>query len=152
MRNVLCAVVAPVILSFAVLVYCAGPVWSDSSAASTVSWKQELNSDKEQIDTQKEEIKSNAGDAVSEEKNLLDQIRQAELAGDKAAAASLKSQLRAEHQANVVEKQEDQKTLQSLQQELKSDRKAAKTGIMDANDDGLVDRTERKTYNKNKHR
>jgi hypothetical protein len=115
-----------------------------SEAAEAAEWKAQLESDKAAISAQKDEMKSNSEAAKSEEKVLLDQIKAAEQSGDRATARSLRGQLKSTHQDNISEMKSDKAELKESRQTLQSDRKAAKTDRVDRNDDGTVDRTEKK--------
>lgn len=115
-----------------------------SEAPEAAEWKARLDADKAAISAQKKEMKSNAETARSEEKALLEQIRTAERSGDHATAKSLRSQLKSTHKDNVSEMKSDKAQLKESKQEMKSDRKAAQKDRVDRNDDGAVDRAERK--------
>lgn len=121
-----------------------------SYSTEAADWKQEISSDREQLKGVKDEIKGNAQTAREEEKNLREQIRQAEQSGDPATAESLKEQLRTTHQENVQQMQEDRQGLKDARQELKTDVKGAHFDRMDKNNDGVVDDAERKAFQDNR--
>jgi len=118
---------------------------SESSTAAYTTHR-EITSDKEAIRTEKEQMKSNALASKREEKALQEQIKQAIQSGDKQTAKSLKAQLKAMHQENVQQKQQDNQELKAARQELRSDKKEARIGRMDKNHDGTVDATERAKF------
>ena len=121
------------ILSLAVLSWPAVYVFAADSPVIT----------KQQLKDQKESIKSNSQASRQEEEDLRDRIRQAERAGDKEAVRSLREQLKAMHQENVAQKQQDQQDLKDARQEWNADKKAAHKKRLDANQDGTVDNVER---------
>ena len=90
---------------------------------------------------EEDSIKSNGQAGRQEEKDLRDQIRQAEQSGDKEAARSLREQLKAMHQENVQQKQEDQQGLKEARQQKP-----------DANQDGTVDNVERERLKERKRK
>jgi len=99
-------------------------ICAEEEASSDVNWKEELNSDRQQIREQRQEMKQNAQEARTEEKELRRQIQDAMAAGDTETANQLKEQIRAAHQENVQEMRQDKKELQEDRKELKQDRKA----------------------------
>lgn len=107
-------------------------------------WKAQLESDKAAVSSQKAEIKSNAESARAEEKDLLDRIKTAQESGDRETAKSLRQQLKSTHRENVSEMKTDKAELKEARQQLKSDSKAARKDRDDRNDDGMVDRAEKK--------
>jgi alpha-acetolactate decarboxylase len=100
------------------------PVIAEESATSV---QEELSVDKANIQAQKEEIKTNAQTAHSEEKALREQIQEARKAGDKAKVKELQGQLKTTHKENVQEKKQDKKELQSAKKELRKDKRAARS-------------------------
>ena len=115
-----------------------------ASTSEAEGWKSELAVDKQAIATQKDEMKQNAQTAHAEEKSLHQQIREAKAAGDTAKVESLKAQLKATHQENISEKKSDRKEIGEARKELNRDKKAARFDRADRNDDGKVDRKEKK--------
>ena len=71
------------------------------AAASEANWKQDLDSDKQQIQAQKQEISQNAKEARAEEDQLKQQIKAAMDSGDMQTARQLREQLRTVHQENL---------------------------------------------------
>ena len=124
---------------------------TDSTTTETVAakdWKQEIVSDKQQTEEQKEDIINDSQTARGEEKNLRDQIRQAEQSGDSEQAKSLRSQLETMHQENLQQKQQDLQGLKDARQELRSDSKEVMKEKLDVNKDGQVDEVEKRAYDK----
>ena len=68
------------------------------------NWKEELNSDKQEVQGQRQEISENAEAAREEESQLRQQIKAAMNSGDMQKAGQLKEQLKAVHQKNFQEK------------------------------------------------
>lgn len=124
----------------------------DTAGQSTTNLKQEIKLDKQQIKSQKREIFDNAQAAKAEEKNLLIQIRQAEQSGDKQTAATLRKQLKAIHQKNVAQRNEDFKNFQESKKELVADKKEAKLNLIDTNKDGKIDSVEMKAFHEKKQK
>ena len=100
-------------------------------STSRADWKQEIYSDKQQIQEQKQEISADAQAARTEEEQLRQQIKMAMDAGNLQLAQDLKHQFRSVHQANLQEKTQDQQNMQAAKQELKSD-------IQDARQEGYL--------------
>ena len=124
---------------------------TDSTTTETVAakdWKQEIVSDKQQTEEQKEDIINDSQTARGEEKNLRDQIRQAEQSGDSEQVKSLRSQLETMHQENLQQKQQDLQGLKDARQELRSDSKEVMKEKLDVNKDGQVDEVEKRAYDK----
>ncbi len=117
-----------------------------ASGAAQEDWKQEVSSDKAEIQGQREAMKANAQAAWAEEQALLNQIRQAEQSGDYATANSLREQFRGTRQENVQQKQQDMQALQETRKELKSDKREARFDKMDRNNDGVVDDVEKRAF------
>ncbi|MBU0605808.1 MAG: hypothetical protein KKH77_05930, partial [Candidatus Omnitrophica bacterium] len=107
---------------------------------------QGASSDKAEIQGQREAIKASAQAARSEEKAFTDQIRQAEQSGDYAAAKLLREQLRAMHQKNMQQKEQDMQAIKETRNEMKAERKEARFDKMDRNNDGVVDDFERRSF------
>lgn len=103
-----------------------GKGFSQDESTSEVNWGQELSSDKQAIESQKNTIKENSEAARQGEEILREQIKDARAMGDTATAESLENKLKSLHQQNVQQKQTDRKALQETRQEFKGDRKAAK--------------------------
>jgi len=107
---------------------------------------QEASSGKAEIQGQREAIKASAQAARSEEKALIDQIRQAEQSGEYTTAKSLREQLKVMHQENVQERQQNIQAIKETRDEMRTDRKEARFDKMDRNNDGVVDDFERKSF------
>jgi hypothetical protein len=132
------------ILNLAILSWSAVNVFAQKGTAdSTVITKHQLKE-------QREDIKSNSQASRQEEKDLRERIRQAELAGDKETARSLREQLRTMHRENVEQKQQDIQGLKDARQGWIADKKEARQQRMDANGDGVVNETERNQFWKKK--
>lgn len=116
---------------------------STLTAAGTEGWKSGLEADKAKIAEEKLQIKTNATAARAEEKDLHQQIRDAQAAGDTAKVESLRTQLKATHQENAGQMRQDKQELGAAKKELRTDRKEAWKGRADRNKDGKVDRVER---------
>jgi hypothetical protein len=99
---------------------------NSTESSSIQGWKDELSSDKQQLQQQKESIKAGAEDAKAQEKALREQIRTAVESGDQATAQKLREQLQGLHQANVDQKQQDTQTIKGMRDEMTEDRKAAR--------------------------
>ncbi|MDO8662998.1 MAG: hypothetical protein Q7K98_07270 [Candidatus Omnitrophota bacterium] len=92
---------------------------------------QEISSDKQQIKDQRQEISRNAQASRAEEASLRQQIKAALDAGDRATANQLRGQLKAAHQENVLEKQQDIQSMRDSRNELKADvNQARQEGFM----------------------
>lgn len=99
----------------------------DTSAGSSTDWKGELSSDRQQLNEQWQDISENAQAARSEEKDLLEQIKEAKASGDFEIAKQLRDQLHARHQENVARKQQDIQELKGLRDEFKQDVQSARS-------------------------
>ncbi|MBF0217648.1 MAG: hypothetical protein HQL30_11730 [Candidatus Omnitrophica bacterium] len=124
-------------------VLAANPVFAEDPASM-------IASDKAAIQAKKSEIKSAQEAARAEEKALKDQIRQAEQAGDPATAKTLKEQLKSMHKENVGEKKEDRKEIKELKKEFRADKKEARKDAVDTNDDGTIEKNEKKAFYEHK--
>lgn len=92
----------------------------------TTNWRNELRSDKQDIQAQKQEMKQDAWQAREEERSLVQQIEEARQAGDFQKAKDLRDQLHTLHQQNMAQKQEDRQALKGSWQEMKGDVKDAR--------------------------
>lgn len=129
-----------------------GYAHAETEQDEAAAWKQTLAEDRDRLDSQKETIKSNAQAAHEEERALRDQIRQSRESGDKAAAASLRDELRSTHSENVAQKQSDMSELKDARRDLRSDSKAARFDRADGNDDGTLDAVETRRVERRKAR
>ncbi len=84
-------------------------------------WKQQLTEDRQQLQEQSKEVKSNMEAARDAERKLRLRIVEALKADDLQKAAQLKEELGIMHQKNVQEMQQDQQGVQAAKQELKGD-------------------------------
>ena len=126
------------------MAFCAEESASESTGAeATTDWKQEISSDKAAIKTERDQMKTDSSTARQEEKALHRQIKQAMEAGDTQKAESLRAQVKAMHQENVQQKEQDRQDLNAARQEMRSDKKEAQIARKDANHDGTVDQAER---------
>ena len=98
---------------------------TEENTASEANWKQELGSDKQQIDAQKQEISQNSQESRAEEDQLRQQIKTAMDSGDIQTAEQLKEQLKSVHQENLQQKMQDVQNMQSAKQDFKNDAKEA---------------------------
>lgn len=92
-----------------------------SNTTGATNWKQELVSDKQQIKDQRQAMQQNAQSARAGEEQLRQQIKDAVVAGDTATVSQLREQLRALHQQNLQQKQQDMQSISNYKNELKSD-------------------------------
>ena len=99
---------------------------AQEGSGSDTDWKQELDSDKQQLQEQRQEISQNAQAAREEEAQLKQQIKAALDSGDTQSAQQLKEELRSVHQANIQEMMQDKKEMQAAKQDLKNDFKEAR--------------------------
>jgi seryl-tRNA synthetase len=98
---------------------------------SGTDWKQELISDKQQINQQRQQIKQNAQEARTQEQQLKEQIKSAVDSGDTKLARELREQLRATHMANVKQMVQDKDALKTDMKDFRSDvRKARQDGVL----------------------
>lgn len=96
-------------------------VYAQQEGSSAANLGQEINSDRQQIKAQKLDMSQNAQAARAEENNLRQQIQAAVASGDMATANKLKEQLRATHQENLLQKQQDMQAMRDSRKELSSD-------------------------------
>ncbi|MFH1799681.1 MAG: hypothetical protein ABH891_02375 [Candidatus Omnitrophota bacterium] len=122
---------------------CAAKVHAEESGASTAPGlkKEELAADKEAIKAQKAEMKTHAQAARTEGKSLKKQIKEAEAAGDTAKVKELQAQLQTIYKENAQERHQDRKELGDAKKELRKER-------VDRNNNGVVDRKEKKMAGK----
>ncbi len=116
------------VFSFSVLCFFLsglGKIQAEDEAASDANWKQELRSDKQQIQEQRQGMLQDAQAAREEEAQLRQQIKAAFDAGDIQTVQKLKDQLRSMHQENLQEKMQDKQEMQEAKQDFRSDIKEA---------------------------
>ncbi|MFA5084849.1 MAG: hypothetical protein WC482_00615 [Candidatus Omnitrophota bacterium] len=87
---------------------------------------EEIAADKEAINSQRVNMKSNAESAKAEEQAVRNEIREARQSGDAETAEALKKRLRTTHRENVAERRQDKKTLHEAKKELKRDVRSAR--------------------------
>jgi len=119
------------VLAFVIFSLCLVPLWAnvfaqEEASESGTDWKQEVSADIQQLKEQRQGIKQNAEAARQEEKNLRDQMHQAVQSGDMETAKSLREQLKAAHQENLQQKQQDIQALKEAKQGIKQDVRQAR--------------------------
>lgn len=90
------------------------------------AWHNELVEAKQEMVQKREEIRTEAQEAKSEEKTLREQIQQAEAAGDTEKARTLRAQWRELHHSNVQERQESRGELKEVREQMRETVKEAK--------------------------
>ena len=102
-------------------------VYAEDPAGSVpLSLKEQLDADKQKVQEQKQEMKTDSEAAKMEEKDLKAQIKTAREAGDKQKVAELEKQLKTTQHENVQEGKEYNKELKGAKKELRKDAKVAR--------------------------
>lgn len=88
---------------------------------STTGWKEEIKDDIQGLKGEAQQARENRREAMQEEAALKNQLREAVQTGDAQKARALRTQLKATHQENVQQRQQDLQGLRDARKEFKSD-------------------------------